>query len=65
MRCQCVERGIGGEVSSNQPDSGVVQCGEIHRAELNIVEEGINIRSGGVQLKHNTKEFCFKRVEER
>ena len=65
MRCQCVERGIGGEVFSNQPDSGVVQCREIHCAELHMVEEDSNIRSGGIQLKHNTNEFCFERVEER
>jgi len=65
VRCQCVERGIGSEVSSNQPGSGVVQSGEIHCAELNMVEEGSNIRSGGVQLKHNTNELCFECVEER
>lgn len=52
-------------MSSNQPVSGVVQCGEIHCAELNMVEEGSNNRSGGVQLKHNTNELCFERVEER
>ncbi len=50
---------------SNQPDSGVVQCREMHCAELHMVEEGSNIRSGGIQLKHNTNEFCFERVEER
>ena len=64
MRCQCVERGIGGEVFSNQPDSGVVQCREIHCAELNKVEEGINIRSSGIQLKYDTNQCWFERVEE-
>ena len=52
-------------MSPKPPDSGAVQCGEIYRAELNMVEEGINIRSGGVQLNNHTNEFCVERVEER
>ena len=38
------------------PDSGAVQRGEIHCAELNQVEEGINIRSSGIQLKYDTNQ---------
>ena len=47
------------------PDSGAVQCGEIHCAELNKVQEGINIRSSGIQLKYDTNQCWFERVEER